>query len=147
MGGGAAAARELHQALVAWPERFDSYAHLRDFFGGDTERGRVWAQAYEPRPDGWWPRFDRRVMEAVMAPIFHDEWWQAWSSLRAATLLVLAERSNIDTGRVDRMCQLRPDTQRVIVTGAGHDLHLEQPDAWITALRQYLSTTPMPTDH
>ena len=141
-GGGAAAASNVHRALASWPDHFDSYEQVRDFFGGDTERGRAWAQAYEQQPDGWWPRFDRQVMDAVMSPIFHEEWWHAWTSVRAATLLVLAQHSSIDASRIERMCQLRPATQRVTIPQAGHDLHLEHPDAWITTLQQFLATAP-----
>lgn len=83
-------------------------------------------------------------MDTVMSPVLHEEWWHAWTSVRAATLLVLAQHSSIDATRIDRMCQLRPATQRVTIPQAGHDLHLEQPQAWITTLQQFLATAPTP---
>jgi pimeloyl-ACP methyl ester carboxylesterase len=141
-GGGETAADALHTALASWPERFDSYEQARDFFGGDTERGHAWARGYEQREDGWWPRFDRRIMQAAMAPVFGIERWREWRSLRVPTLLVLAQHSGIDTHRIETMCRLRPSTQRVVITGAGHDVHLEQPAAWITTLQHLLTTTP-----
>jgi pimeloyl-ACP methyl ester carboxylesterase len=141
-GGGQTAAGALHTALASWPERFDSYEQVRDFFGGDTERGHAWARGYEQRGDGWWPRFDRQIMEKIMAPVFGIERWQEWESLRVPTLLVLAEHSGIDANRIEMMCQLRPSTQRVVITDAGHDVHLEQPDAWISTLQNFLTTTP-----
>lgn len=52
-GGGVVAARNVHHALAAWPDLFDSYEQARDFFGGDTERGRAWVQAYEHHSSGW----------------------------------------------------------------------------------------------
>lgn len=142
-GGGDKAARNLHQALATWPDHFDSYEQARDFFGGDTEHGRVWAQGYEQHHSGWWPRFDRQVMDAVMSPVFHDEWWHAWTSVRASAMLVLAQHSSIDISRIDRMCQLRPSTRGVTIPQARHDLHLEQPEAWIATLRQFLATAPI----
>jgi pimeloyl-ACP methyl ester carboxylesterase len=141
-GGGQPAADALHTALASWPERFDSYEQVRDFFGGQTERGRAWAGGYEQRKDGWWPRFDRQIMEAVMAPVFSTEHWQEWRSLRVPTLLVLGEHSGIDAHRIETMCRLRPATQRVVITGAGHDVHLDQPEAWIRTLQHFLTTTP-----
>ena len=77
-----------------------------------------------------------------MGPVLHEEWWNAWRSVRAATLLVLAQHSSIDARRIDRMCQLRPSTQRVTIPQAGHDLHLEQSEAWIATLQQLLATAP-----
>ena len=41
-GGGVDAERNVHHALAAWPDHFDSYEQARNFFGGDTERGRAW---------------------------------------------------------------------------------------------------------
>ena len=81
-------------------------------------------------------------MDAVMGPVLHEEWWNAWTSVRATTVLVLAQHSSLDTRRIDRMCQLRPATQRMTIPQAGHDLHLEQPEAWITTLQQFLATAP-----
>lgn len=144
-GGGQAAARQLHEVLSSWPARFDSYEQVRDFFGGDTEHGRAWAQGYEHCPDGWWSRFDPRIMESVMSPVFARERWAEWRSLRGPTLLVLAQHSSLDPDRIEKMRQLRPPTQTVIITGAGHDLHLDQPEAWIQTLRDFLATAPYPT--
>lgn len=141
-GGGSSAARRLHQELTSWPEHFDSYEQVRDFFGGDNPRGRAWAQGYLRCADGWWPRFDRDVLEAVMGPVFATEHWRDWFRLRVPTMLVLAECSGIDSGRIDRMLGERPSTRCVVIPRGGHDLHLDQPDAWIEALRRFLATTP-----
>lgn len=67
-----------------------------------------------------------------------------WTSVRATTLLVLAHHGSIDTHRIDQMCQLRPTTQRVTILPAGHDLHLDQPEAWIATLQQFLAIPPTP---
>lgn len=137
-GGGDAAAAELRIALDSLPSRFDSYEQARDFFGGDTEAGHAWAGNYEPGGDGWRPRFDRRVMEAVMAPVFATERWDEWHSLRVPTTLVLGEHGDVDAARVERMCAARPETGRVVIPGAGHDVHLDQSEAWIDTLQHTL---------
>lgn len=140
-GGGPYAARRLHRELAGWPERFDSYEQVRDFFGGDNPRGRAWAGAYRQSADGWRPRFDRGVLEAVMAPVFVAERWREWSRVRVPTLVVVAERSGIDSGRIERMLDERPSTRCAVVPGSGHDLHLDQPDCWVETLRNFLATT------
>lgn len=138
-GGGDAAADELRAALDGLPSWFDSYEQARDFFGGDTEAGHAWAGNYEPGEDGWRPRFDRRVMEAVMAPVFATERWEEWQSLWVPTTLVLGEHGDVDATRVERMCATRPETRRVVIPGAGHDVHLDEPEVWIDTLRCILA--------
>lgn len=137
-GGGDAAATALRAALDGLPTRFDSYEQARDFFGGGTEAGHAWAGNYEPGDDGWRPRFDRRVMDAVMAPVFATERWEEWTSLRVPTTLVVGEHGDVDAARVVRMCEARPETGRVVVSEAGHDVHLDQPAAWVDTLRHIL---------
>ena len=39
------------------------------------------------------------------------------------------------------MCALRPDTELAVVAGAGHDLHLEAPDALRPVLARFLART------
>lgn len=137
-GAGDAANAELRSALGSLPSRFDSYEQVRDFFGGDTEAGHAWAGNYELRGDGWRPRFDRRAMEAVMAPVFATERWEEWQSLRVPTTLVLGEHGDVDAARVERVCEARPETRRVVIPGAGHDVHLDRPEVWIDTLRRIL---------
>jgi pimeloyl-ACP methyl ester carboxylesterase len=37
------------------------------------------------------------------------------------------------------MCALRPDTRLAVIAGAGHDVHLEAPDAVLPVLRRFLA--------
>jgi pimeloyl-ACP methyl ester carboxylesterase len=77
-------------------------------------------------------------MLRTMTPIFAHEWWPEWDSLRQPTLLVLGERGDIDAHRIERMLAARPATRRVTIAQAGHDVHLEQPDAWFRTLDEFL---------
>ncbi|MDQ6637815.1 MAG: alpha/beta hydrolase [Candidatus Dormibacteraeota bacterium] len=139
-GGGEQRMLQLHDAIASWPTSFDSYESVRDFFGGDTTLGRAWANGYEHRDGAWWPRFDPAVMDAIMTPIFAHECWQQWRRLRVPTHLVVAERTATDLERISRMCQARPDVQLTTVPDAGHDLHLEQPQAFLQLLLAILAT-------
>ena len=40
--------------------------------------------------------------------------------------------------KISRMRAIRPETHLVTVPGAGHDLHLEQPEAWLQTLDEFL---------
>src|SRR5215211_3279937 len=120
----------LRNALSSWPVPFATYDSAVQFFGGENERGRAWADGFEQRAVGLWPRWDLEVMIRTMEPVFAREFWQEWESLPQPTLLVLGQTGSIDPMRVGRMLEVRPATRRVTIEHAGHDLHLEQPRSW-----------------
>ena len=128
----------LRTALASWPVPFPTYERALQFFGGDNELGHAWADGFEQRADGLWPRWDVEVMIRTMAPVFAREHWHEWESLPQPTLLVLGQTGSIDPMRVERMLEARPATRRVMIERAGHDLHLEQPRAWFHALDEFL---------
>src|SRR5882757_2291385 len=80
-GSGEESLGQLVQAIRAWPESFDSYNAVRDFFGGDNLLGRAWADGYYERDGRWWPRFDPAIVEDVMAPVLVRERWDIWDRL------------------------------------------------------------------
>jgi pimeloyl-ACP methyl ester carboxylesterase len=128
----------LHDALQSIPMPFLNREQAMAYFGGDTERGRAWADGLEARDDGLWPRWDLDVMLSIMEPIFAHESWSEWEALSQPTLLVLGHSGMIDQARVERMLAMRPQTQLVTIAGAGHDVHLDQPQAWLRALDEFL---------
>ncbi len=137
-GGGTDQLAALGNALESWPIPFPDYDSAMHFFGGDNERGRLWADGFEQRADGLWPRWEVEVMMRTMAPVFARECWHEWASLTQPTLLVLGQKGSIEPGRVERMLAMRPSTHHVTIEHAGHDLHLEQPQAWFDALDAFL---------
>jgi pimeloyl-ACP methyl ester carboxylesterase len=78
-------------------------------------------------------------MLETMRPIFAHEAWPEWRTLSAPTLLVLGQSSLISGDRVERMRAARPATRVVTIAHAGHDLHLEQPQAWLRARDAFLN--------
>ena len=136
--GGGGGLASLRDALTSWPLPFSDYEKAMAFFGGDSEAGRGWADGLESRPDGLWPRWDLEVMVRTMAPVLEREYWAEWESLPHPTLLVLGEAGEIDSGRVERMVATRPTTRLVTFARAGHDVHLQQSQAWLRALDDFL---------
>ena len=137
-GGGDEQLAALREALASWPLPIPNYESAMNFFGGDNERGRAWADGYDQRADGLWPRWQMEVMMRTMAPIFEREHWPEWESLPHPTLLVIGQSGSIDPNRIDRMLAVRPAARRVSIAHAGHDLHLEQPTMWLDALDEFL---------
>lgn len=130
-------ARSLGQFFASWPLPFVDLDAARGFLG-DGALARAWIADLEPRPDGLWPRFDADVMESVIAGA-HAPRWREWESLTVPTLAVFADKGMFTDDEKDELIAHRPRTQRVDLAGASHDAHLDAFDAWIGALRSYLS--------
>ena len=137
-GGGENELASLRGALQSIPLPFPDREQAMSYFGGDTERGRAWADGLEPRDGGLWPRWDLDVMLRIMEPIFGREAWPEWEQLPQPALLILGEAGMIDQARIERMLSVRPQTRLVTIAAAGHDVHLEQPQAWLAALDELL---------
>jgi pimeloyl-ACP methyl ester carboxylesterase len=132
--GGDAELATLRDALASWPLPFPDFEQAMAFFGGDSERGRAWADGLERRDDGLWPRWDLDVMLETMHPIFAQESWSEWEALSQPTLLVRGESGIIAQAGIEQMLAVRPQTDLVTIARAGHDVHLDQPHAWLRAL-------------
>lgn len=77
-------------------------------------------------------------MRTAIAAVAARACWDEWQQVKAPTLLVRGEHGIIPAAEVRRMVSLRPDVEQVVVSGAGHDVHLEERDAWVRILRQFL---------
>jgi len=136
-GGGDGELASLRDALQSIPWPFRDREQATSYFGGDTERSRAWSDGLEQRDGGLWPRWDLDVMLRIMEPIFADEAWSEWEELSQPVLLVLGETGMIDQKRIAQMVSVRQRTRLVTIDGAGHDVHLDQPQAWLKILDDF----------
>lgn len=113
--------------LDSWPKPFASHEAAVRFLGGGR-LGEGWAAGLEERDGGRWPRFDRDVMVGSITENARRSFWDEWSAVTCPTLVVLAQDGFIPPQEVDGMLRRRPATVGVSVPGAGHDVHLEQPE-------------------
>lgn len=142
LGGGDSADLEgLAAWLRGWPVPFVDRHDFLTFFGGSRGVAEGWADGLEERSDGWWPQWDADTLVTALAAVSEREHLDEWSAVRAPTLLVRGEHGSIPERQVESMCALRPDTELAVVTGAGHDLHLEVPDALWPVLMRFLART------
>ena len=139
VGGGEDSSQQLRDWFASWPVPFPSRQAAVEHLKG-TATAVAWAQDLEEREDGFWPRFDADVMQAAIAAVAETARWAEWQQVQAPTLLVQAEHSYLDAAEVERMLELRPGTGHVVVPDAGHDVHLDQPQACTQLLRSYLDT-------
>ena len=56
--------------------------------------------------------------------------------------MLRGEHGDIPERQVESMCALRPQTELAVVAGAGHDVHLEAPDAMLPVLARFLAARP-----
>ncbi|WP_028564917.1 alpha/beta fold hydrolase [Salinispora tropica] len=129
---------KLGDFFTSWPVPFADVRHAAEFLG-DTPIAEAWLRDLDRRPDGLWPRFEPEVMRTAIAAVAARACWDEWQQVKAPTLLVRGEHGIIPAAEVRRMVSLRPDVEQVVVSGAGHDVHLEERDAWVRILRQFLS--------
>ncbi|MFJ4185140.1 alpha/beta fold hydrolase [Kitasatospora sp. NPDC089509] len=136
-----AVADGVGQWLASWPLPFPSREAAVEFLGGGLV-GEGWAAGLEERDGRWWPRFDRDVMVASLAENARRSFWEEWERVACPTLAVLGQSGFIPAQEVDEMLARRPDTRAASVPGAGHDVHLEQPEALHRLLAEFLSDIP-----
>ncbi|MEU4424293.1 alpha/beta hydrolase [Actinoplanes sp. NPDC024001] len=128
---------ELEAWFASWPVPFPGAAAAAEFLGS-TPIARAWLRDLEDRGDGLWPRFDADVMRNAIAPVANAARWAEWQRITAPTLLVEGENGILPDPEVRRMRELRPGARHVVIPDAGHDAHLEQHDAWVRALSDFL---------
>ncbi|SNY66681.1 alpha/beta fold hydrolase [Paractinoplanes atraurantiacus] len=131
VGGGERA--ELGRYFASWPLPFPTLEAAASFLGPKPITG-AWLADLEERDGGWWPRFDADVMQAAIDPVTAVARWAEWEQIIAPTLLVTGEKGIVPATETEQMLAVRPETAHAVIAGAGHDAHLEQPEAWIEAL-------------
>ena len=124
--------------FASWPAPFpDEDAAVA--FLGSTPTARAWASDMERRDGGLWPRFDADVLAGAIRGVASTARWAEWQRITAPTLLVHGETGYADAAETDRMLRLRPDVRRVVVPGAGHDVHLDRPERCRALVTGFLS--------
>ena len=125
--------------LEGWPAPFEDREEFLAWFGGSRAVAEGWADGLEQRADGLWPQWDAATLSAALAPVAAREHLEEWSAVRAPTLLLRGEHGSVAERQVESMCALRPETRLAVIAGAGHDVHLEAPDAVLPVLRRFLA--------
>ncbi|WP_344499566.1 alpha/beta hydrolase [Dactylosporangium maewongense] len=127
----------LEAWFASWPVPFPTRQAAVEFLGGRS-LAAAWAADLEERDGAFWPRFDGAVMTSAIRGVAGEARWDDWAAVTAPTLLVRGAAGTGPEGEVERMLALRPGVEHVVVPDAGHDVHLDQPDAWLTVLRSFL---------
>ena len=131
------APENVRRWLESWPVPFASREAALGFFGGHTLWARAWADGLGASLGGLRPRFDINVLIATLQETAERDYWQEWTCTRAPSLVVRAE-DGVPRDVALRMVEARPGVRLAEITGARHDVHLEQPAQWRAALESFL---------
>jgi pimeloyl-ACP methyl ester carboxylesterase len=122
--------------LEAWPTPFSSREEAIEYFGGDSLWADAWVNGLEQREGGLFPAFEIDTLVDALSEAEKRPFWDEWGQVECRTLVVRAKRG-LDERIAQRMAS-GAHVQLVTVTDAGHDVHLEQPDAWRDVLSKFL---------
>jgi len=125
--------------LETWPVPFVSKEDGRRWFDAQGLVGSVWSDVLVECDDGWHPEFLMEDMKKIASVPPHDD-RDMWTRIAMPTLVVAGELSSMTSrSTLQLMATTLLDGKFVEIPGAGHDLHLDQPTAWLTALERFVS--------
>jgi pimeloyl-ACP methyl ester carboxylesterase len=151
------AALSADEVVRGWKAALDTYArsaydgvedaveeYLADYTGTHHREQREFVSNNLKRgADGRWVwRFDARGLVSWMehASAIDEEHWSAIKKLACPTLVIRAGDSPLtDQTGMKRLAREIPRSRYVEIPGAGHDIHIDQPDALVTELRRFFS--------
>lgn len=120
--------RDLRERLRAWPTPFADRDAARCFFAdrfGSTAIAEVWVDGLIDQADGRLrPRFLPDIAADALRQSYGASLRPAWEARRCRAVLVRGEHGALSHEQVRAL-----GTTVVTVDGAGHDVHLDRPDA------------------
>jgi pimeloyl-ACP methyl ester carboxylesterase len=87
-------------------------------------------------------RFDPAIHEATGRGAIAEipYLWESLEHISCPTLVIRAEKSKVLSAEIqDEMVKRLPDGHALVIPGAGHQVPLHQPEAFITAIREFLA--------
>jgi pimeloyl-ACP methyl ester carboxylesterase len=128
------AAKQIGDSLARWPVPFADQDAARRFFASKGFDPDAWTAGLEQRDGQLWPRFEVDTMVACIADVQSRSYWTQWRTIQCPTLAIFGERGMFDAEHQDRVAGALPGCELVRIPCAGHDVHLEAPQAWVQAL-------------
>lgn len=147
---------EYYRTLLGTvPAPFPDRATARAFFSGEflqrnaarENPGRLaeyfYANMHErPEGDFSWKFSPEAIFASVRAGEERDR-WNEWRDLKVKTLLVRGERSTELSQEVyEKMLSENSLTRGIVINGAGHWVHADQPAEFLRALRSWSGLEP-----
>lgn len=123
-----------------WPLPFATEDDVRQFFGNVA--GRYFLDSFVQRDGGWYLHGDVSTFEAISAEWGTRHFWDEWDSVAVPSLLVEGEFGITPAGQMREMNARNPKSEYVMVSGAAHLVHDEQPERYRAAVSEFLARLP-----
>ncbi|WP_258054991.1 alpha/beta fold hydrolase [Streptomyces sp. Ru71] len=130
---------DIAKWLATWPTPFRSFEEAKTFLGHEA-----WARGLQKRENGYHPRFDPAAMTEAVSELATENYWSDWSRITCPTLVLRGERGTMPAEEAKEMQTRRPDTKVEVITGAGHDVHLERLTQAYQAITAFLREDKYP---
>jgi pimeloyl-ACP methyl ester carboxylesterase len=124
--------------LRSWDRPFADRSAALAFFGSNESAG-IWADGLEERHDGLWPPFDADVLLSALQGLTAQQWWDDWNRITCPTLVVRGDRGELSVEVANKMAAVLPKGEVVTITGAGHNVHLDQAEQVAKVVSRLLS--------
>jgi pimeloyl-ACP methyl ester carboxylesterase len=89
-----------------------------------------------PAPYG--AELDPDAAAATVAEIAARDWWLEWQRVRCPVLVVRGEHGELSRELAEEMTGSRSAASFVEIADAGHDVHLDRPDALADAIEAFV---------
>ncbi len=127
--------------LQSWPLPFTTkldatthFARMRPSLAG------YFAELFEERQDGWWPVFSNETILETIAANEGNDWWEELAAVACPTLLVKGGDSDyLVQAEAERMASTLNNGRLVVVPGANHTVHVDQPEAYVQVVGEFLA--------
>ena len=121
----------------SWPVPFRSLAHVREFFG---DLGDWFIECVEERADGYHLIADLEDLYEIANEWGRRDYWPFVERVRCPMLAIEAEHSAMPPGQMaDLPKRAGGETRHLLVAGAGHVVHHDQPAVYRGAVEAFLS--------
>jgi pimeloyl-ACP methyl ester carboxylesterase len=108
------------------------------FLSANTNAARVWSEMLVETADGFRPAFDRddmiaSVREGETIQDYRDDWRRI-----ACPIRIIVGEAGWMGREPEQMIDLNARATIDVISGAGHDVHLDAPELWRSSAEQFL---------
>ncbi|MGH3625729.1 MAG: alpha/beta fold hydrolase, partial [Sciscionella sp.] len=122
--------------FASWPVPFPSLAAVSEFFG---PLGDYFVECFAEHADGYHLMASLEELYAIAAEWGSREYWSLLERVRCPVLVIEPEHSAMPAGQLAELARRVPDGRHVVVPGAGHVVHYDQPEAYRRAVEDFLA--------
>ncbi|MCM6772826.1 alpha/beta hydrolase [Nocardia sp. CDC159] len=130
-------ARDWAAMIAAWPQPFPDAAAVLEFFG--PVAGRYFLNSFVAGPDGYRLHGEVETFREISEEWGTRDFWAQWRAVRVPGLLIEGEHTITPPGQMREMAALRPNSRHVLVAGAGHLVHDDQPEIYRAHVAKFLN--------